>query len=320
MIQNIEIKEIDESEFNRNYSVVGNPDGNYEEVIQFLKWAIESRNTDNSEHIIKAIQNLSDRFGMEITTKFLKGLVESGKNLNQRITYRMNKAGLKYSKINWYHTEMVNSISRKNRIVYEIRNNSYIVTKEIPMTTGNFHKCYKKETLKKIIPLEEFKKKQERLAEMTKEAKQRKRVIKPTNQPDRQEEIEEGGYMETNCPECNKVMRFPLTPNIDTDKHERLAYGLYNAILKDIEKGIYLCESCKEKIRNGFTNGWMEEQIIDFINKQNGTFQFNSEVFCENFRVDKKNVSIGYVKNKISELCPTIQIKQEEDKIKVRVC
>ena len=318
MIQDIEIKEIDEGEFNQNYQIVGNPDGNYEDVINFLKWAIESRNTDNGEHLRQAIQVLFDRFGMHITTKFLKGLVESGKNLNQRITYRMNKAGLKYSTINRYYSDMVNSVSHKNRIVYEIKNNSYIVTKEIPMTTGNFHKCYKKETLKKIITLEEFEKKQERLAEMTKEAQEKRKVIEPTEITDRQEEPEK--YMETSCPKCNKVMRFPLTPNIDTDKYERLAYGIYNAVLKDVERGIYLCESCKENMSNGFANGWMEEQIIDFIKGLSGVVQFSSEAFCKSFRTDKKNVSIGYVKNKISELCPTIQIKQEEDKIKVKVC
>ncbi len=318
MIQNIEIKEIDESEFKKNYEIVGNPDGNYEEVIQFLKWALESRNTDNGEHIKQAIQILSDRFGKEITTKFLKGITRNIKNKNQRITYLIKKAGLKYLKINRYYPEMVSSISCKNTLVYKMKNNSYIITKEIPMTVGNFHKQHKKETLKKIISLEEFEKRQERLAEMTKEArKKKKKFPEPPEITDRQEEV---GYMETNCPKCNGIMKFPLTPNIDTDKYEKLAYGIYSVIFNEIQEGTYSCNYCRKETAEGFSKGWMEEKIIDFINKQSGTFQFNSEAFCKGFRVDKKNVSIGYVKDKISELCPTIKIKQEEDMIKVKVC
>jgi hypothetical protein len=317
MIQNIEIKEIDESEFNKNYSVVGNLDGNYQDVINFLRWTIESRNTDNGEHLKQVIQVLSNRFGKEITTKFLKGILSNPKNANQRITYLMKKIGLRYSKINRYYSEMVNSVSHKNKIIYKLINNSYVVTKEIPMTVGNFHQTYKKETLKKIITLEEFEKKQARLAEMIKEAQQIKEVIKPSGTTDIQEEVR---YIETNCPKCKKVIKIPLTPNIDTDKYEMLAYCIYNAVLKDVKNGIYLCENCRKEISNGFSNGWMEEQIIDFMKKQSGAFQFNSKEFCEEFRIDKRNVTIGYVKNKISELCPTIQVKQEENKIKVRIC
>ena len=317
----IKTEGITKDEFNRNYEIVGNSDGNYEEVIKFLKWAIESRNTDNKKHIIKAIQILSDRFGIQVTTKFLKGLVDNRKNKNQRITYRVKKAGLNYSRIIRNYTEMVNSISNKPKTTYKIQNGKYITVKETPMTIGMFSKARKKEILKKLILPEEFKKKQERLKEIIEEAQKKRSALEQAEIADREEtdEIEDTGkYMETNCPNCNGILKFPLTPNIDTDKYEKLAYGIYTAVLKDMEDGIYYCQNCEKPLRE--SEGWIDTEIVEFINKQKGTFQFSSKAFCEFCRTDKKNVSIGYVKNKISELCPNTEVKQKENMIMVKVC
>lgn len=316
MIPEIEIQEINRNEFDRNYSVIGNPDGNYEEVIQFLKWALESKNTDNGEHIKQAIQILSDGFGKEITTKFLKNIVGNIKNKNQRITYLVKKAGLKYLRINRYYSEMVSSISQRKQMTYSIKNKTFTMN-EISMTIGNYYNAHKKEGLKKIISTKEFEKRQKRLKEMIEEAQQKKRVIQKTEE---KEEVKEEKYIKVNCSKCNEIIKIPLTPNMDKDKYEKFAYNIYNSVINDINKGIYFCQSCKEDFKSGFSNGWMEGKIIEFIKGLKGVVRFSSKDFCDNFRIDKKNVGVGYVKNKISELCPTVKVKQEEDKIKIKSC
>jgi len=44
---------------------------------------------------------------------------------------------------------------------------------------------------------------------------------------------------------CGKVVKFPDTPNSDTDKYERLAFLIYSAVAKDRKP----CFSCVQNAR-----------------------------------------------------------------------
>lgn len=90
---------------NEDIALVGDPEGTYKEVIDCLEWALNEAYGDGHIFLRKCFFTLRDKYGVNITTKFLRGLIQNKTTATRRIAYLLNKAGFKTKRtIRYYKT------------------------------------------------------------------------------------------------------------------------------------------------------------------------------------------------------------------------
>ena len=95
----------------------------YQELLTDLKRAINTkRNGKTAEDFKKCLRDLYEDFKTELSTKFLRTLVNSDRNGRQkthRIRYLIRRAGLKTQRRNRYFGEWENQLYKKDIVEYE---------------------------------------------------------------------------------------------------------------------------------------------------------------------------------------------------------
>jgi hypothetical protein len=132
-----------------------------------------------------------------------------------------------------------------------------------------------------------------------------------------EQEIEQP-CIQVSCKKCNGIIKVPITPNLETDRYEKLASGIYTAFIQDVEAGISFCKTCEDKMEQ--EGLWKTDAIINWLNENKGTcLAFSKEDFCKEFRNDGQIVSGMSVKYKLDKLEMPIQIIVKADEIRMRV-
>jgi len=285
----MEIKEITENDFRtlkgnrgkRDIPEQGTLNGNFDDLMLFLNWTLESSHNKNEEHLKDIIKVLTENYGTQISTKFLKNQMRSNfPNKTTHIRYLLNNAGMTTRPIGRYY-------KNKWRLEREI----------IDLIVAN------KEAYL------------ERMAEATKRAlKPRPKLEVEKEEPPKPDEP----CIELNCLKCKKVMRIPTTPNMETNRFERMASGIYTAFISDVKAGIKLCHDCEmKKEAQGI---WDTEGIINFLIANKGkAIGFTAEGFCKEFRNDKGSVCGVSVMYKLKQLELPIEVKVKGNEIKLLI-
>jgi hypothetical protein len=324
------IQEISQDEFDKGYKIKGSLIGSFAEAQEYLGWVLDSKKTDNTQNFKEALRTFSERFGMEgLTTKYLRSLMcQDRKNKNIRIRYLLDKSGFSTIPIKRYYRDLRCLVSNSKRFVFGLtQDGNTTITDEKVETISRLANVFVSEVLHKVITKEEEIKNQMRQNDL----KLRVRLLSDTennknkgyfeglpcedngNWLAQQKSInrlnwKNSGFIYTNCKECKKEIKFPLCPNIEVDKDEQLAFSIYSALIKDIENEIHFCYDCQRKIEDEYKN-WRIEKIKNFLlemlkNAKEGKsfFGFSPIDFCDEFRIDKKEVGIRYIVRKINEL------------------
>ena len=288
-----------------NPKVIGNPEGDYEERLDFLKWLLETKNTRHAGSFMKtAVEN----FGNPITTQLLLNLIDNEEGVRRRINDLRNRIGYKTTPIGYRYKEYVNTKFKTAFTNFtEKKGNIYFNTRLC--NVGRFRMVRRVKLFSKWIPNKEFKVMREglkKLEEGITKRKEEKEFFKEitlnnlfnsewrimdepemtTQQYNALNKRREGqGKMfHTKCEYCSGIIKFPLTPNVESDKYEKLAHFIYNSCLNECE-GIVLCKNCLD-------NRWIEVKILKMFNGLNKdkSYKFPLDKFCEHFRKDKKIV------------------------------
>jgi hypothetical protein len=82
----------------------GNPDGDYNEVIECIDWALNDSYGNGANVLRKCVTTLNDKFGIQISTKFLTNLMRDKKDARSRIAYLLKKADIKTRRAIRYYT------------------------------------------------------------------------------------------------------------------------------------------------------------------------------------------------------------------------
>lgn len=258
------LQTITKEDFNRGYTIKGDLNGSYQDVTDYLSWVLNSKRTDGQEHLKKAIEVITKRFMPYVTTKYLRNFVES-KNASERLHYLLKGSGYTTEPVKQYLREQRCVISQSNHMVFNGTN--YVGEKINHM--GRLSRVFVGRTLQKVITQKEFDELQQRFREKNnkillekdfKDAVEKYRIAHECNLEvtARQEKaikklLADGKFLNLNCKECNHQIRLPLTPNLEVDQNEMLAFGIYQVVANDIEAGNYLCYLCqakKEKMLN----------------------------------------------------------------------
>lgn len=300
---------------------LGKPDGTFEDLRTYLKSALTERDSESAIRFGIAVNMLKSRFGTEITTKFLRDLIDD-RNKNIRISYIIKKSGFKTIPIIRYRKGMLNSKSSKIEKVFRNIKGKAEIIDEKRQTIGIFHKGKWAEILHKLITEEEFNKIQQRLTEIrqkhTEEWANQKVEDKLTYRQERAVErlrIGKERFIEVNCPRCKHLIRYPTTPNLETDRVEALVSGIYACAIKDNR----LCWRCEEEVKN--EENWKTKEIVEFLGKlgKGKFYKFSAEQFCEEFREYGDLVEVGYLRRKLSEWLVNADVKTSENLIKIRI-
>ena len=291
----------------RNIPQQGKLDGSYEDFLDFLKWTLESNHNKNEEHLKEAVKFSADKFGMSMTTQFLKNQMGSNfPNKTMRIKYLLNESGMTTTPINRYSNSVVNTKMKLKEFGTE---RSYSV--------GHTYRRLGKEILNLLIDKNE---QEQKIADMNKrfdeiEAKRLLEEQKP--QPEAKPEVIEAG-IEISCGKCGRTIKIPLTPNMDTIPEERLCAGIYSCFIQGVQNGTQFCSSCEIALeKEGL---WKIKELTRWLQQNKGLgFEFTPEEFCNEFRNDKMTMSGTTIKHKLESLEMPIKCRLKNDSIQVFV-
>jgi len=318
------IVNITDKDFEKGYTPKGNLNGAFAEAQEYLGWVLDSRNTDNVEHFKEALKTFSERWNMPgLTTKYLRGIMETSReNKNQRIRYLLTKSGLTIIPTKNYVRQMVCIKGNIKRFIYTtLPDGKTTISDEKVETISRLARVFSAETLHKIVKKEEVEKTERKLAmeklklslldnvkEYEKtffgnfvgdEHRQNKAIAKL--------KIRQEGFIPLNCKECKHQIRIPLCPNIETNETERFVSGIYGAVIQDVQEGIYLCPKCRKTMEQD--DNWRKSQIVGFLkdlldnSKEKINFiGFNHNEFCKDFRVDGREMAVGWVRDVIKDI------------------
>jgi hypothetical protein len=310
----MEIKEIDIEDFkaNQRYRKTlqqGNLNGDYNDFLLFLKWTLESNHNDNAENLKDAIKIFSDKYKCQMTTKFLLNQMRSSfPNKTNRIRRLLDKMEMTTTTINRYFYSVIASKLKLREFGTERTYN-----------VGHSYKRLEKEQLDLLIDKQQQK---QRLAEIKKnfeELEKRKLEIEKETKKIEQPKPEiDFPAIEIKCKRCNKTIKVPLTPNMDTDKSEKLMSGIYTCFVNDVEKGVKFCAKCEEEIRQ--EGLWKIEAMTKWLNENKGICgEISAKEFCEEFRNDKGYVSGQTIRAKIEAIMPIEICRINGDSIKIKI-
>jgi len=330
----MELKVITDKDFERGYSIRGKLNGTFAEAEEFLGWVLDrnSKYMDNTKHFKEAVKVFTDKWNMDITTKYLRMITEdtNEKIKRSRIGHIIQRAGYTLTPTKRYYRTLKGVQSNRTKLVFgKDDNGKQTITEQENFTIGRLANVYIGETLHRIMLPEEYQRRAERIAflnlreNLLNEVKKQKEFYARTEgDPRRREkaisrlEQKKKGFISVRCKECKHEIKMPLCPNIETSKIEQLMSGIYGVLLKDIEEGSHLCQRCERLKVEG--KGWKKEKAINFFKdlyKQakdgKSYFGFDYEDFYKEYSFDKKETTCGKVRDKIREFVYEAELETE---------
>ena len=169
------------------------------------------------------IAQLRDKYGIELTTKFLSNRVTGRKQKTARVLFVLAQENLK--------------------------------TRQVQ----RFYKPHNREVLKKIISWEEFNSIENREKQQTENFKQElaNRELKPQeiSLTDRQEKaikkLQNKGnpFIKVNCKRCKKEVKFHYGKDIENNQYENMELWLLSMYVKEMLAGTKVCSKCSIEIQ-----------------------------------------------------------------------
>lgn len=301
----------------------GNPFGSVAEKLQFLRWIIQNpvaRHGNGGIFLKTSVDNLK----YQVSNEYVQNETDMSDATRRRINQLRKRAGYVVFPINRYFREYVNAKSATTITDYSRAKDGLILAPSVVRTTGNMVRRNSMKTFKGWMKKSEYNKIKRSLEE------NKEKALEKSNMRDYWKErcinnvflLIDGGefkeignrptteieykainklkgkpkYFTTRCPACNSLMKFPLCPNIEEDKYERLAYGLYMAGINQCNG---LCKKCIDNV-------WKEEEIIELLSKLelgNKAFAIPLGKFCESFRKDGAVIEITEVIKIVGKMC-----------------
>ena len=289
---------------------IGNPYGDYGEKLDFAKWVLETMYIHGSDSLLKTFLT---NFDKEITTEFFQNIADVK---TRRLRELKNSIFYRVVPLNYYYREWINTKSKLDFTSYSFSKNGKIQFISREGTTGNFTRRNLHKEFQKWIPKSQFdemmdnlKKLQERVIEQGDrkvfwkevaldnlfcvfEGREGKEVHRELTEIEYNaiEKIKKGKqkYFMTKCEFCKGIIKFPLTPNLDTDKDEALAHMIYTCALNQC--GRVLCKKCLDNV-------WDEKEVRDTYKdvKPDKAYKIDVEKFCGAFRKDKRVIEVEEV-------------------------
>ncbi len=300
---------------------------NYEETIDLVRSVVDNDEETNPDDLKLAVDTLRNKFGISLTTKYLKNLISSDRYRHR--TAVVNKC-LKDADIK---TKIINRIFKKYKCIpyekdVEVYGNSKwnkpVIKERKTVFFGKFSIKRDGENMKKLISDEEY-------SEIINRTNNNKRIIMENNSnvsyfdytlTKRQEKAiskRSRGKIRVSCSNCKRFMYFHTCPNLDTDKSEKFASDIYQIKINNIQEGNELCGICspKKEISN---DKWNTELINEFLNELKESkkcIKISIENLCNAFRYDKKKVSTGYIRNILIESSEDVAVEIDGNFIKI---
>lgn len=317
--------------------VVGNPYGNFGEKEDFVKWLLESKYVKHSDILLKTFLVNFDG-DKEITTEYLKSLADVE---TRKITDLRKSIFYKLIPINRYYREYVNAKIKADFTTYRFNKNGEILFDTKEKTVGRMVRRNMGEALHKWISYPEYSALRNRLRGITERIKEKEAeklywrevaldnlfcLLEGKQGREVQHELSEKEYnavmklkkpqyFVTKCSYCEGVIKFPLTPNIENDRFEKLAHSLYLTSLNEFD--VVLCKKCKEDV-------WNENEVVETFKaiKRDKVYKLSVEKFCQTFRKDKKVLDSVQVGEWLADLFRKKGVKRKVfvDEVGIVVC
>ena len=275
-------------------------DGDYNDLLLFINWTLESNHNDNSRLLMEAIKVLNEKYNMPfVTIQFLMNQMRKNfPHKTMRVRYLLNQSGMTTEITNrYFYSTFVSKMKLK---MPDGSERSYCV--------GHQYKRLEREELDRIIEKAELDKK---LADMT------QRFLDDERKPEPEPQIEELPCVEITCKKCNEMVKIPQVNDTDVDWIQ----SLHSELINDIGNGVVYCLNCRLKAEQ--EGIWKTNDIMSFINENKGNcFEFKADEFCEDFRNDKKKVTSVTIKNKLENLDLTdvkMEVIAKADVVKLKI-
>lgn len=317
----LEVEEIQPEEFHKEQT--------YGEVIDLLKAIVNGEDNlpkENLEYLTNDLRNvidiLWDKFGISISTKFLKGLLIYDKHRTAIINKYLRIGDIKTKTTNRYFKEFKCIPYRQNVTEYGYNKwNELIVRRDTQISFGKFSVKNDLETIKQIISNEEYREIEERNNRFNKYLNKMEEEIKDIPLTERQMKAiskRQRGEIKIRCKNCGKFVYFHTCPNIENDEKEKFVWNLYNTKMKNMMEGREFCLDCSKKTeKDGM---WDIAFIMEFLNELKESrkcVKISAENFCKEFRNDGKKVSVGYIRNVLLENSEGMKVYTEGDFVKI---
>ena len=286
----------------------GSLNGNFDDLLLFVNWTLESTHNENSENLMKAIDLLIDKYQMsDVTIQFLMNQMRKDyPHKTMRIRYLLKQAGKTTENIfRYFYT------TRTSKMLLTTKDGT-----EKSYSVGHYYRSLERATFDKIIDKLKLQKKQELInkhfLELEEKEKRNEKPIIP-ELPEQQEPC-----IEIRCKKCDGIIKIPLTQNLETNKEEGFVSEIYSALIKDLENGITFCIDCQRKMEE--EGIWKTDDIVSWLKENKGNlFEFSTENFCKEFRNDKTIVSATTIKQKLDSIEMPIEVLVNGDNLKLKI-
>jgi hypothetical protein len=256
----LEVETLTKEDCDRGYTIKGDLNGDYQDVTNYLTWALNTSRINNAEHLKLAIETITKRFMPYVTTKYLKTFIEGNNSYRKYIIRELlRKAGYTTEPVKQYKNGLRCIISQTNNLIF----GQGVLLGTKVCRVSRVSRVFIGEVLHKVITQKEVDARQQIFREEYNAELLRKELIENSKgnpyspighimdfeTTTRQEKAirkfqqKEEIWINLNCPECKHQIKLPVSNNIKDEK----VVDIMNWIGKDIKAGNYLCGSCKVK-------------------------------------------------------------------------
>jgi hypothetical protein len=228
------------------------------------------------------VAQMKNLYGIEITTKFLKEMVEGRNTPSSRILYVLSQANLKTTPILRFYGDG----------------------------------AWKKEVLKKVITNQEYETLEAKRLKITEayEIMTANRIPKAKQSDEPETAVSNEPCINISCKRCQKEIKLPLGLNPEKSKWEEFVFDIYTSYSNDILEGTKYCLKCEEEMAQ--EEDEVEElettTIIEAVKQEDwdvtkasdyifglgeldvGNYHwFSPDEFCQEYKLDKKTDKDG---------------------------